>query len=124
MDDLLEQDQKVPVARAARGQRPNFDIDEMKVPILLNPDGFSLDARSRLAGLIDSPAQLENEFLPEHPEKLERCLSRNWPEIRTRVPAKVQDLKVAVHYQPGMPGAFPDDAVGLFSRSKPGASST
>ena len=98
---------KYPLARTARGKRLDFNIDETKVPISLNADCFSPDARFRLAGLIDSPPQLENEFLPKHPEKLERCLSRNWPEIRTRVPAKVQDLKIAIHHQPGIPGAFP-----------------
>jgi hypothetical protein len=97
MGDFLEQDQKVSVACPPRRERLDFNIDEMKVPISPNADCLSLDARSRLAGLIDSPPQLQNKFLPEHPEKLERCFSRNWPEIRTRIPAKVQNLKVAVH---------------------------
>ena len=112
-DDILEQDQKVPVARAARRQGPDLDIDETKVSVLPDADRFSLDAGSRLAGFIDSPAQFENEFLPNHPEKLECGFSRQGPEIRTRVPAEVQDFKIAIHHEPGMPGVLPDNAVGL-----------
>ena len=113
-DDILKQDQKVPVARAARRQGPDFKIDEPKVTVLPDADRFFLDAGSRLAGFIDSPAQFENEFLPNHPQKLECGFSRQGPEIRTRVPAKVQDFEIVIHNEPGMPGAFPDNAVGLF----------
>src|SRR5207244_2344246 len=115
VEGVAVEDDEQPAFAAAVGEPEGHDveIDEEQLVAVLEMDALLAHGAVFLDGLVDGGAEIDDEGGPDHLEEVEAGLAAVVLEVHAGLPAKLDDLELAIDDDAAGHEAMEDEAIGL-----------